>query len=194
MRIIAGEYRGRKLAGPVAPGVRPTSDRLRETLFNLVDVETPGRRVLDVFAGTGAVGLEALSRGAAHVTFVERDARAAGVIARNAATCGATDRCIIVRSDATKLAQRLDPERFDLVFLDPPYDFDGLDRALAEAAALVAPGGLVVLEHARRREPPSGTPALTMRRQVTAGDSQLTFYAVATSVRNGEPTTKDGDD
>lgn len=194
MRIIAGEFRGRKLAGPVAPGVRPTSDRLRETLFNLVDVETPGRRVLDVFAGTGAVGLEALSRGAAHVTFVERDARAAGVIARNVATCGATGRCIIVRSDVTKLARRLGPERFDLVFVDPPYDFDGVDAALAEAAALVAPGGLVVLEHARRREPPSGNPALTQRRQVTAGDSQLTFYARVASTPTGGATTKDGDD
>ncbi len=167
--------------------MRPTSDRLRETLFNLVDVETPGRRVLDVFAGTGAVGLEAISRGAAHVTFVERDPRAMAVIERNVASCGAGGRCIIVRSDAAKLTQRLASQRFDLVFLDPPYDFVELDAVLAEAAALVAPGGLVVLEHARRRDAPAGQPALTIGRQVTAGDSQLTFYALASAAGHVTP-------
>jgi 16S rRNA (guanine(966)-N(2))-methyltransferase RsmD len=180
MRIIAGQFKGRTLQGPSAHGVRPTSDRLRETLFNLVDVETPGCRVLDGFAGTGAVGLEALSRGATHVTFVERDPRAVAVIERNVKACGAEDRCIIVRGDFTGAVRRLagDP-RFDLVLLDPPYDFPDTDAALAGAAALLRPGGLIVLEHARRREPPAGGPALAVRRQVTAGDSQLTFYARA---------------
>jgi 16S rRNA (guanine966-N2)-methyltransferase len=180
MRIIAGEFKGRRLAGPETPGVRPTSDRLRETLFNLVDVETPGCRVLDGFAGTGAIGLEALSRGAAHVTFVERDPRAVAVIERNVTSCGAGDRCMIVRGDFTGIARRLggDP-RFDLVLLDPPYDYPDTDAALAVAAVLLRPGGLIVLEHARRRDPPAGTPALAIRRQVTAGDSQLTFYAPA---------------
>lgn len=178
MRIIAGEFKGRRLAGPVAAGVRPTSDRLRETLFNLVDVETPGRRVLDGFAGTGAVGLEALSRGAAHATFVERDPRAIAVIGSNVQSCGASDRCMIVRGDFSAVARRLAGNSpFDLVLLDPPYEFPDTDAALVEAAALLRPGGLIVLEHARRRQPPAGSPALVIRRQVTAGDSQLTFYA-----------------
>lgn len=179
MRIIAGRFKGRTLRGPSAPGVRPTSDRLRETLFNVVDVESPDCRVLDGFAGTGAVGLEALSRGASHVTFVERDPRAATVIEQNVGACGANDRCIIVRGDFVGVARRLaSAPRFDLVLLDPPYDFAETAAALADAAVLLEPGGLVVLEHARRREPPSGGPTLCVRRQLAAGDSQLTFYAL----------------
>ncbi len=178
MRIIAGRYKGRTLKGPSAPGVRPTSDRLRETLFNVVDVEVPDCRVLDGFAGTGAVGLEALSRGAAHVTFVERDRLAAAVVEQNVAACGAGDRCIIVRDDFVGVARRLGGAApFDLVLLDPPYDFPDTEAVLVDAAALLKPGGLVVLEHARRREPPSGAPALGVRRRMVAGDSQLTFYA-----------------
>ena len=189
MRIIAGAFKGRKLAGPAAPGVRPTSDRLRETLFNLVDVEAPGCRVLDGFAGTGALGLEAISRGAAHVTFVERDPRAAAVVERNVAACGASDRCMIVRGDFTGLARRrAGAPRFDLVLLDPPYDYPDMDSVLAEAAAWLRPGGLIVLEHARRREPPAGQPALAIRRQVVAGDSQLTFYARRAADRQATAT------
>lgn len=188
MRIIAGQFKGRTLLGPFTSGVRPTSDRLRETLFNLVDVETPDCRVLDGFAGTGAVGLEALSRGAAHVTFVERDPRAIAVIERNVAACGAGGRCMIVRGDFTGIARRLAGNpRFDLVLLDPPYDVPDPDAALAEAAALLRPGGLVVLEHARRREPPAGSRVLSIRRQVTAGDSQLTFYAPVAVEGRGTP-------
>ena len=180
MRIIAGEFKGRKLTGPVAPGVRPTSDRLRETLFNLVDVEAPGCRVLDGFAGTGAVGLEALSRGAAHVTFVERDPRALSVISRNVAVCGATDRCIIVRGDLASVARHLARDTpFDLVLLDPPYDYPDMETVLTEVSRCLRPGGVLVLEHARRREAPTHLPSLVRRRDVTAGDSQLTFYAVA---------------
>jgi 16S rRNA (guanine966-N2)-methyltransferase len=159
MRIIAGEFKGRTLKGPVAPGVRPTSDRLRETLFNLVDVESPGCRVLDGFAGTGAVGLEALSRGAAQVTFVERDPRAVTVLEQNVAACAAGPRCTIVRGDFTGLARWLGGDsRFDLVLLDPPYDHPDMDAVLSTAAQLVRPGGLVVLEHARRRAVPDGRP------------------------------------
>ena len=178
MRIIAGRLKGRVLHGPAGKGVRPTSDRLRETLFNLVDVETPGRRVLDGFAGTGAFGLEALSRGAAHVTFVDADPRAIGVIKRNVEACGVADACAIIRTDFIGLARRFHGEpQFDLVLLDPPYDFLELDAVLAEAAVLLRPGGMIVLEHARRRDVPSDVAGLQRRRQVAAGDSQLAFYA-----------------
>ena len=185
MRIIAGEFKGRTLKGPVAKGVRPTSDRLRETLFNLVDVEAPGCRVLDGFAGTGAVGLEALSRGAAHVTFVEQDRRALEVLEQNVAACAAGPRCMILRGDFTRVLRGFgDDARFDLVLLDPPYDLPDLDAVLVEAAGVLRPGGLVVLEHARRRAAPSGGAQLIVRRQVTAGDSQLTFYAPMAAVES----------
>lgn len=180
MRIIAGRFKGRTLQGPPRQGVRPTSDRLRETLFNIVDVERPDCRVLDAFAGTGAIGLEAISRGAAHVTFVESDARAEAVIKRNIAACGASNDCVIIRSDFFDLARQFRGEpRFDLVLLDPPYDLPDLDAVIAGAAPLLNPGGLVVLEHARRRTPPMGNAGLVLRRQVAAGDSGLAFYAHA---------------
>lgn len=166
------------MQGPPVQGVRPTSDRLRETLFNLVDVETPGRRVLDGFAGTGANGLEALSRGAAHVTFVEQNPRAIAVIRRNVDACRATEACVIIRSDFIGLARQFRSQSpFDLVLLDPPYDYQDMDAALTESAQLLRAGGLVVLEHARRREVPAAVAGLELRRQVTAGDSQLAFYA-----------------
>lgn len=185
MRIIAGRFKGRTLAGPPATGVRPTSDRLRETLFNLIDVETPGCTVLDGFAGTGAIGLEAISRGAHRVTFVERDPKVIAVIRRNVAACGAENQCVIIRADFIGFSRQFGNEpSFDLVLLDPPYDYLEIDAVLAGAAALLRPGGLVVLEHARKRTAPEDVPGLVLRRRVKAGDSQLSFYAVATAGRS----------
>src|SRR5579862_2275897 len=148
MRIIAGRLKGRRLDGPKGPGVRPTSDGLRETLYNVLGARVIGARVLDAFAGTGAVGLEAISRGAVHATFVESDRRTAALLAANVDRCGVGDVCMIVRGefDRTRLG------RFDLVWLDPPYDTPDLDGVLTRAAELVDRGGLVVLEHSRRRD------------------------------------------
>ena len=185
MRIIAGRFKGRTLEGPPATGVRPTSDRLRETLFNLVDVEMPGCTVLDAFAGTGAIGLEAISRGAHHATFVERDPKAIAVIRRNVAACGAGNQCVIMPTDFIGFSRRFDNEpQFDLVLLDPPYDYLEIDAVLAGAATLLRPGGLVVLEHARKRAVPEDVPRLVLRRRVKAGDSQLSFYALAAPGRS----------
>jgi 16S rRNA (guanine966-N2)-methyltransferase len=177
MRIIAGRFRGRRLSGPEGEGVRPTSDRLRETLFNILMARVPGARVLDGFAGTGALGLEALSRGAAQVTFVEADPRAVRVLQKNVAACGAESTCTIVRNDVQRFAAtRSGRDVFDLALLDPPYDFAQQDRLVADVAGLLGPGGLLVLEHSRRREPPSAPPGLDRRRTVHAGDSAVTFY------------------
>jgi 16S rRNA (guanine966-N2)-methyltransferase len=133
--------------------------------------------VLDGFAGTGALGLEALSRGARHVTFVERDPRALRVLRENVALCRAENACTMVRDDVLGFAKRHPGmTAFDLVLLDPPYDSRDLDAALVEAGSVLAPGGLVVLEHSSRREPPAPPPGLTHRRTVTAGDSALAFY------------------
>ena len=153
MRIIAGSLKGRRLDAPTWPGLRPTSDKLRETLFNVLRGRVGGARVLDVYAGTGAVGLEALSRGAAHVTFVEQDARARALIAANLARCGVTCGYTIERGSAEDVLSRLEPV-YDVVFLDPPYDEPDLAAAVTLGVGLLAAGGICVLEHASRRAAP----------------------------------------
>lgn len=178
MRIVAGSLKGRRLEGPDWEGVRPTSDSLRETLFNVLGPTVSGARVMDVFAGTGAVGLEALSRGAASVAFVEHDARAIGLLKRNIAHCGAEKACVIIRDDFMKTrAQRMDsPTRYDLVFLDPPYELPAIEHALATAALRTMPGGRIVIEHSRRRSLPEAVPGAARYRVLEAGDSALSFY------------------
>src|SRR5438128_11189059 len=140
MRIVAGTWKGRTLKSPSWEGLRPTSDRLRETLFNILAPSIRGARVLDGYAGTGAIGIEALSRGAARVTFVERDPRAAALIEANLAQFApavANDRAII-RADFISAAARLAEESFDLIILDPPYAHDAAAQALAAAAPLAS--------------------------------------------------------
>jgi 16S rRNA (guanine966-N2)-methyltransferase len=177
MRVIAGRLKGRRLATPAWTGLRPTSDKLRETLFNVLCPRVEGARVLEGYAGTGAVGIEALSRGATAVTFVDRDPRAVALIRENLARCGVADRCAIIRADMqAAVRRRLSGARFDLIVLDPPYGNPDVPGAVREAGALVAPGGLLVLEHARRRPAPAMAGALTRIRDLTSGDSALTFY------------------
>jgi 16S rRNA (guanine966-N2)-methyltransferase len=177
MRIIAGTHKGRTLKAPKWDGIRPTSDKLRETLFNILQTRIPGARVLDAFAGTGAVALEALSRGAESATCLDHDRRAAGLIAENAALCGESDRCVIIRDVASRaLKKPLPGGPFDIVVLDPPYDYAELAEAVADAAGQRAAGGLVVLEHASRVAPPQPD-GVTLTRTVTSGDSALTFYS-----------------
>jgi 16S rRNA (guanine966-N2)-methyltransferase len=175
MRIIAGDLKGRRLKAPTWEGLRPTSDKLRETLFNILGARIAGARVLDGFAGTGAVGIEALSRGAAHVTFVEQDRRATALIEANLAACGRGDGYTIQSGDVGAVLRRMpDNARFDVIVLDPPYDASGVADALAAAAGRLADEGVIVLERATRREPeiPAG---LARRRDVKSGDSTLTF-------------------
>ena len=176
MRIIAGTNKGRPLKTPKWSGLRPTSDKLRETLFNIVAARVPDSRVLDVFAGSGAIGLEALSRGASRVAFIEQDRRAAELIAENAVLCGVRDRCVIIRGAAERvLQQQIDGDPFDLVILDPPYAFAASDEVIAAAARHLAPSGLVILEHAWRREVPVAA-GLRAIRTVRSGDSALTLF------------------
>jgi len=177
MRIIAGRFRRRQLAGPVSDGVRPTSDRLRETLFNVLGPGVEGARVLDAFAGTGALGLEALSRGAGAAVLVEHDPRALAVIADNVRRCGAQAECRVVRGRFPSAAAPLSP--FDLVLLDPPYDTTSLEALVEAAALMLSAAGLVVLEHARRREAPEVAGSLKRVRLLIAGDSALSFYRPA---------------
>ena len=177
MRVIAGRYKGRRLKAPTWEGLRPTSDKLRETLFNVLAPRIESARVLDGYAGTGAVGIEALSRGAAHVTFIEKNRRAAALIAANLKECGIdggyTIQCagLVAALDALPAA-----DVFDLILLDPPYDIEHADAALEAAARHLARNGVVVLERSTRREPPESG-ALRRVRDVKSGDSTLTFYS-----------------
>lgn len=180
MRVIAGIHKGRTLKAPTWDGLRPTSDRLRETLFNVLAPRVQGARVLDLFAGTGAVGIEALSRGAAHATFVESDRRAQALIAENLERCGISGGYAIIRASASRAVEQLRRGSsfvpFDLVLLDPPYDHAAAE-ALTGVDALVAPDGLVVFEHARRSPVPDSVGRLTLTRDLVSGDSALAFYA-----------------
>jgi 16S rRNA (guanine966-N2)-methyltransferase len=176
MRIIAGDYKGRRLKAPSWTGLRPTADKLRETLFNIVAPQIAGARVLDLFAGTGAIGLESLSRGASLAVFVESDRRAVALISENAQLCRAQDRCAIIRDTVARALEKpIAGGPFDLIIADPPYDFEPLTAVLDAAAPHLAAGGRLVLEHARRRTVP-GAAGLRPVRTVPSGDSALTFF------------------
>jgi 16S rRNA (guanine966-N2)-methyltransferase len=181
MRIIAGSLKGRRLKAPDWDGLRPTSDKLRETLFNILAPRIGGARVVDAYAGTGAVGIEALSRGASAVTFVEQDRRAQTLIAENLAHCGIATGYNLVRAGALRAFQsfRQDAE-FDIILLDPPYAATDAEVAdvLAAAGGHVTPNGVVVLERGRRRSAPDTAGLLGRSRDVVSGDSALTFYEV----------------
>ena len=176
MRVIAGRLKGRRLKAPAWDGLRPTSDKLRETLFNILAPRIDGARVIDGYAGTGAVGIEAISRGAAHVTFLEQDRRAVALIEENLAACHVEGGYTIHRGDAAAVLPGLGSNAFDLILLDPPYDIMTMTPVLDASARALASGGLVVLEHATRREP-EPVALLEPVRRVKSGDSTLTFYA-----------------
>jgi 16S rRNA (guanine966-N2)-methyltransferase len=178
VRVIAGSLKGRRLRAPTWDGLRPTSDKLRETLFNVLAPRVEGARVLDGYAGTGAVGIEAISRGAAEVAFVEHERRAHALIVENLARCGVTRGCVIIRAsiDRALVDLRDDARPFDIVLLDPPYGQTDLDAVLALAGALVAAGGVLVLEHAARQRSPDSAGTLRRIREVKSGGSALAFF------------------
>ena len=175
MRIIAGELRGRTIEAPPGLGTRPTADRLRETLFSMLSSRLgtfEGLRVADLFAGSGALGFEALSRGAATATFVENDGQAAAIIKRNAAKLGVADRVDVVVASALSLPRR---EPFDLIFADPPYAA-GSGTAVVESvrrADWLARGGWISVETSRGDKVDPGELVLDDARDV--GRARLTL-------------------
>lgn len=191
MRIVAGEFKGRRLAGPPSAATRPTSDKVREALFSALG-PVDGLNVLDLFAGTGALGLEALSRGADTAVFVESDRRAIAAIEANLDAVGllGDDRATVRRGDAIKFVERAvrDGERFDLVFIDPPYaKAEKLGTRLAELATSVVPkGGRIVTESDRRQPLELGVAAqsevqhaLTQQFERVYGDTLIRVLAVS---------------
>ena len=182
MRIIAGAFKGRRLA-PVKGRIRPTAAKVREAVFSILGPAVGGLRVLDLFAGTGALGIEALSRGAAAAVFVEDHPESLKVLRRNLADLGLADRTTVwplpVTTALKQLAGRGEP--FGLAFLDPPYGGGEAVMALTALAGLplLAPGARVVVEHSRRESLPEacgGLSRLTVRRY---GDTQVAFYLMA---------------
>lgn len=169
MRIIAGEWRGRSLAAPPGRQTRPTTDRVREAWLSALQFDLPDSRVLDLFAGSGALGLEALSRGAQSVTFVERGAPALRALEANIRALEAEARCTVVRADALAYTRGLEPLAFDIALADPPYD-SGLAARLAEIFADLPFAGWLWVEHATKEHLPP-LPGSSSRRY---GDTTIT--------------------
>jgi 16S rRNA (guanine966-N2)-methyltransferase len=209
MRIIAGTFRSRTLVAPPGMSTRPTSDRLRETLFNVLAPRIQAAAFLDLYAGSGAVGLEAISRGAARVTFVERAPAALKILHGNLARLGISSGVRVHAKSVSaflKSAARTDPksadpkpasaipERYDVVFLDPPYDeakeyaitLELLGRA---AQGILAPGAVVVAEHRRKQSLDERYGSLRRTRVLEQGDAALSFYAADSQ----PPASPDGE-
>jgi len=180
MRIIAGKFRGRTLKGPPSLEVRPTSDRLRETLFNVISPRIQDARFLDLCAGSGAVGIEALSRGARHVTFVDRSRKMCNLIKSNLDLCGIDKIWYdVVFSEALPYLRRVRGNAWDIIFFDPPYADDYtriLDTIGADAAKLLAEDGLLIVEHDQKKELPEAVGDLSRYRVLKQGDAVLSFY------------------
>lgn len=184
MRIVGGKHRGRSLLGPRSDGIRPTSDRLRESLFNVLahgyDDPCDGARVIDLFAGTGALGLEALSRGATYAAFVDQSAEARGLIRGNIDAMGLSGVTGLLKRDATKLGSVAPFDPFTLAFCDPPYRKGLAEKALVSALAgrWFAPHALIVVEEAADVDvtPPEGFDLIERRE---AGETQLLFLRLA---------------
>jgi 16S rRNA (guanine966-N2)-methyltransferase len=182
VRVIAGALKGRRLAAPAGHATRPTADQVRLALMDALAPWLPGARVLDLFAGSGSVGLEALSRGAAHATFVERDARALRALRSNIAALGVGARTRVVRGDVARAleALRRAGEQFAVVFLDPPYH-EPVDPVLDRIAraGLLEPGGVAVAQHLTKQPPRSTVGGLSATRTRRFGETTLTFFRAA---------------
>jgi 16S rRNA (guanine(966)-N(2))-methyltransferase RsmD len=180
VRVLAGALKGKRLVTPRGSTTRPTADQVRLALLDTLAPHLPDARMLDLFAGAGGVGFEALSRGAAHVTFVERDARAVAALRTNVEALGVGAQTRIERLDVRTALDRLARDRagFDLVFLDPPYDDNLIAPTLERLASLslVPPDGLVIAQHLTKRPPAAVVGRLTAYRTRRFGETTLTFF------------------
>lgn len=181
MRIVAGEYRGRRLVAPKGRGVRPTLEKVREAIFDSLGPRFTDARVLDLFAGSGAMGFEALSRGASHVVFVDAEERPVEAVRENARLLGvAVDRMTVLQMTAENALRRLSPRQdaFDVVFVDPPYESGLYEQVLLalSMSGLVAPGGIVVVEHARRYAVDPVYGPMVMKKDRLYGDTGVAYF------------------
>lgn len=182
MRIISGSYRGRKLKTLAGLDVRPTSDRLRETLFNILAAEVRDSNFLDICAGSGAISIEALSRGAAHVTLIDESRRAGQVIQENLRALGITDEARLLNRDALAAIKQLEsePRTFDIVYFDPPYASPIYSRVMNQlgASSILHPDSIVIVEHHAKTPIDKKYGKLTIYRELKQGESALGFYAI----------------
>lgn len=181
VRVIAGSAKRRRLQVPDTPATRPTGDRARESLFNVLAPRLTGAAFLDAFAGSGAVGIEALSRGAEVAVFVEHDRRAVRVLVANLESCSFRERAHVLAEPWVAAARRLGGEgrRFDVAFFDPPYDGDDAPGCLRELRAheLLAARGVAVIEHARDT-PPAAAAGWALQRRLAVGDTSFSFFDI----------------
>ena len=181
MRIISGHLKGRRLKAAPPEGIRPTSDKLKETVFNILGASVAGSTFLDGCAGAGGIGIEALSRGASLVVFAEHSKRACRVIRENLQSLRIAEGYKILEMDLRKAIGVCAGEglRFDIAFIDPPWDrediYESAFQAMSELAIL-APGGLLIMEHSKRREMPESRGSLRRVRSLVQGDGALAFY------------------
>jgi 16S rRNA (guanine966-N2)-methyltransferase len=190
MRVISGTAKGRRLRAPRGWRVRPTADRVKESLFNLLRMDWETCRVMDLFAGSGALGIEALSRGALEALFVEEDPQCLSVIQQNLQGCGLTDRGRVLRSDVLRfLSGKKGHKGFGVTFADPPYD-SGLALGCLERAdrgGWVAPEGRMVVEHSRREVLPDRLTRLVLLDRRAYGDTRLSIYGFAGEMLEAVP-------
>ncbi|NQU07680.1 MAG: 16S rRNA (guanine(966)-N(2))-methyltransferase RsmD [Candidatus Abyssubacteria bacterium] len=180
MRITGGEAKGIAIKAPKGARVRPTSDKVREALFATLGEDVPGKRVLDLFAGSGALAIEALSRGAEFAALVEKEPTVARTIESNLQKTGLSDRAKIIRADFRSALRKLgrDKERFDLVFIDPPYQSGLLDE-VAEALTkhrVTNSRSIIVVEHFKKADPPESISGLPLARTRDYGQTSLSYY------------------
>jgi len=180
VRIVGGELGGRPLRAPRGAATRPTADRVKEAMFNILGLPPPGARALDLYAGSGALGLEALSRGCVEAVFVEQARPALAALRKNIDSLGVEGRARVVESDAIRAVERLarEGDRFDWIFVDPPYAAGEMERALGAVSAVCRHGSTVVAEHDRRRSPAHAARKLMLRDQRRYGDTCVSFYGL----------------
>ena len=177
MRVITGAARGRKLKTPENYDIRPTTDNVKEAVFNIIQFDIEGRRVLDLFAGTGQLGIEALSRGAARCTFVDMNRQAAAIIRENVTAVGFADRAVVQQGDAMAFLAGC-REKYDLIFLDPPYQTQLLENCVQAVAKfdILSEHGIMVCESAIEKQLPELAVPYEKGREYRYGKIKLTVY------------------
>ncbi len=175
MRVITGSARGRKLKTPEGNDVRPTSDQVKEAIFSIIQFDVPGSAVLDLFAGSGQLGIEALSRGAAHCVFVDKAQASVNLVRENVMACGFLNRSRILNTDSLEYLL-IAKKGFDIALLDPPYSNSLIEKALPRLEKSMNPGGIVVCEHEAELTLPDSFGELKLHKRYKYGKVALTVY------------------